>query len=395
MPPRIAARRIVAAAALGVVAALISPLGAAALRDRAGNGGDLQTQIANETQAERAALDNIRGIEFKRASLDAQVADLDHRLSDAQATLAPLQAEADRLAGVVADVEARVAFTENQLKTARHQLAQTAAQMYRSARQGSDYGLILATSPDDLVKQKAYLANVSELRRSVIRRVDALRRDLDDQRRAADAEKAKADTAAGAARAARDQIAGLRAQLEPARAAAAAEQAAEQAALTDIQTRLGSDEAELASLEGPSDSIAALLRRRNTPGHIAPCDARPVPGPIISGYGPRRDPVSGASGFHPGVDMQATYGTPIVACRAGTIVIAGWEGGYGNAVVIDHGGGMATLYGHQSRLAVAVGDQVAAGQVIGYVGSTGYSTGPHLHFEVRIEGNTVDPSTYL
>jgi murein DD-endopeptidase MepM/ murein hydrolase activator NlpD len=93
--------------------------------------------------------------------------------------------------------------------------------------------------------------------------------------------------------------------------------------------------------------------------------------------------------------MSGSSGTSIHACRAGKIVIAGWQGGYGNAVVIDHGGGMATLYGHQSRIAVSEGQQVNAGDVIGYVGSTGMSTGPHLHFEVRISGNPVNPASYL
>ena len=93
--------------------------------------------------------------------------------------------------------------------------------------------------------------------------------------------------------------------------------------------------------------------------------------------------------------MSGSSGTSIHACRVGKIVIAGSQGGYGNTVVIDHGGGMATLYGHQSRIAVSEGQQVNAGDVIGYVGSTGMSTGPHLHFEVRISGNPVNPASYL
>jgi murein DD-endopeptidase MepM/ murein hydrolase activator NlpD len=126
-----------------------------------------------------------------------------------------------------------------------------------------------------------------------------------------------------------------------------------------------------------------------------PCDARPVPGGISSGFGPRIHPVYGNARQHNGLDMAGSAGDPITACRAGTVVIAGAQGGYGNAVVIDHGGGMATLYAHQSRLAVQVGQQVDAGAVIGFVGSTGLSTGPHLHFEVRMLGTPIDAALYL
>ena len=98
---------------------------------------------------------------------------------------------------------------------------------------------------------------------------------------------------------------------------------------------------------------------------------------------------------HPRVDIPASTGTPIRACWSGTVRIAGWQGGYGNAVVLDHGGGVGTLYGHQSSIAVSVGQTVEAGQVIGFVGSTGNSTGPHLHFEVRLNGEPVDPAPYI
>jgi len=105
--------------------------------------------------------------------------------------------------------------------------------------------------------------------------------------------------------------------------------------------------------------------------------------------------VLGTQRLHAGVDFGAPSGTPIVAAAAGTVVSAGWQGGYGNAVIIDHGGGEATLYGHQSRLAVSSGGSVRRGQIIGYVGSTGMSTGPHLHFELRINGVPTDPMPRL
>ena len=99
--------------------------------------------------------------------------------------------------------------------------------------------------------------------------------------------------------------------------------------------------------------------------------------------------------MHQGIDIGVPTGTPIHAAAAGTVIYCGWESGYGNLVVIDHGGNLATAYGHQSSIAVACGQQVAQGDVIGYVGCTGHCTGPHLHFEVRINGAPVDPLGYL
>jgi murein DD-endopeptidase MepM/ murein hydrolase activator NlpD len=101
--------------------------------------------------------------------------------------------------------------------------------------------------------------------------------------------------------------------------------------------------------------------------------------------------MSGNVGFHPGIDISAPQGTPIRASAAGTVVVAGSEGGYGNAVILDHGDSLSTLYGHMVSVGVKPGQQVAAGDVIGFVGSTGISTGPHVHFEVRVHGVTVDP----
>ncbi len=118
---------------------------------------------------------------------------------------------------------------------------------------------------------------------------------------------------------------------------------------------------------------------------------RPVPGAITSGFGMRFHPILGYTRMHTGVDMHAAYGEPIKAAASGRIIFAAVRGGYGNCIIIDHGGGMTTLYGHQSSLNVSYDDHVTAGDVIGYVGSSGLATGPHLHFEVRIWGKPVDP----
>ena len=122
---------------------------------------------------------------------------------------------------------------------------------------------------------------------------------------------------------------------------------------------------------------------------------RPTNGSITSGFGYRRSPFGASREFHTGVDISAPRGTSVYATATGTVVMATYSGGYGNVIFIDHGFGFSTVYAHLSRMNVKVGQQVTKGQVIGLVGSTGRSTAPHLHYEVRINGTAVNPYTYL
>ncbi len=117
--------------------------------------------------------------------------------------------------------------------------------------------------------------------------------------------------------------------------------------------------------------------------------AWPLCAPVTSEYGPRW------GRMHQGIDQGARTGTPIGASKAGRVIFAGWQGGYGNLVLIDHGDGVVTAYAHQSSIAVGSGQSVSQGSTIGYVGSTGNSTGPHLHFETRVNGSAVNPRQYL
>ena len=115
---------------------------------------------------------------------------------------------------------------------------------------------------------------------------------------------------------------------------------------------------------------------------------------ITSYYGSRLHPVYGTTKFHSGIDIGAADGAAIIAADGGTVVSAGWSGGYGNCIMIDHGNGYTTLYAHLSGYAVSSGQAVSRGDTIGYVGSTGVSTGPHLHYEVRQGGSTLDPMAF-
>ena len=116
---------------------------------------------------------------------------------------------------------------------------------------------------------------------------------------------------------------------------------------------------------------------------------------VTSDYSMRTHPTLGVYKQHTGIDIGASYGTDVLAGGDGTVLISGWNNAYGWMVVIDHGGGVTTLYGHNSKLLVSAGEQVSRGQVIAKVGSTGYSTGPHIHFEVNVNGSPVNPWNYL
>ena len=159
-------------------------------------------------------------------------------------------------------------------------------------------------------------------------------------------------------------------------------------------------EARMAVRRSSLDLLAQTMRA-NFPGaaaytsddaaHTVP-SIWPTSGYVSSPYGLRWN----GTEFHQGIDIAAETGTPIVATADGVVTSAGWNGsGYGNMVDVDHGGGIVTRYGHASAVAVTVGQEVRRGQVIAYVGSTGYSTGPHLHYEVRVNGQPVDPAGYL
>ena len=150
-------------------------------------------------------------------------------------------------------------------------------------------------------------------------------------------------------------------------------------------------EEELEAKEKEITRKLEALRYGNAPGKLV----YPAKGILTSGFGNRISPITGTNRFHSGVDIGAAPGTPVIAAAAGEVFQAEYLGGYGYTVIIYHGGGFATLYGHLSGFAVSTGQKIKQGQVIGYVGSTGFATGPHLHFEVRVNGVSQNPYSYF
>jgi murein DD-endopeptidase MepM/ murein hydrolase activator NlpD len=196
----------------------------------------------------------------------------------------------------------------------------------------------------------------------------------------------------------------LRGELLSSRSRLAGARSSKSHALVVTRNQVQSEIQESQALAAASAELAARLRSASeAPGSSGGGASSSAPAAAPSGTGfawPLSGPITSPFGMrwgtlHPGIDIGVPTGTPIHAAGPGTVVWCGWMSGYGNLVMIDHHNGLATLYGHQSRIAASCGEQVTTGELIGYVGCTGFCTGPHLHFEVRLNGTPVDPLGYL
>ena len=185
-------------------------------------------------------------------------------------------------------------------------------------------------------------------------------------------------------------------ELESSKATVEKQKAEISASNSETQEMLDSLKADAAAM---SQNAVEKGSSSSTSSYTGGAMAWPVPSVgtsnITSIFGWRTHPIFGVGRGHTGVDIGASYGSSVVAANPGKVIYAGWYGGYGNCVQIDHGGGVVTLYGHNSSLNVRVGQQVSRGQTIAFIGSTGYSTGPHCHFEVILNGTQVDPLDYI
>jgi murein DD-endopeptidase MepM/ murein hydrolase activator NlpD len=193
-----------------------------------------------------------------------------------------------------------------------------------------------------------------------------------------------------------DELLALQKEQQAAVSAAKADRKAKNQALAKVETDIRAWQAQEAQLAAESQGLAGVINglAGNGDGKSTGSMVWPTAGGVSSPFGWRIHPIFGVRKFHMGIDIGAGYGQPIKAADGGRVIYATWMSGYGNTTIIDHGGGISTLYAHQSQILITSGP-VTKGQVVGYVGSTGYSTGPHLHFEVRVGGNPVDPLGYL
>lgn len=345
-----------------------------------------------------------------RGSLAREIQATQERMDEVLASMASLRTELltvesdlvgkeRSLRDVRTDLHAQyqsLALTRSELGTARDDAVHQAVETYMGAGFGVPAVAFSAKVWTDIAVGLVYLDQVTADGTETVERFESLLVDEQDASDAIAAREADLSLDLAELQATEDRLARLQNEMQASSDALQEEYRNQRSLLARYDAQIEEFEGEIASLEKEQASIKKLIAQQAKAAGSAPgMLERPVPGSISSGFGPRVHPIHGYSLMHNGIDMNAGMGQPIVAAEAGTVIYADVKGGYGNTVMIDHGGGMVTLYAHQSKFAVSTGQSVQRGQVIGYVGSTGVSTGPHLHFEVRIGGNPVNPAKYL
>ncbi|MDX6512633.1 MAG: hypothetical protein QOE36_2137 [Gaiellaceae bacterium] len=358
----------------------------------------LNAKISNAHAKEGILTGQISQVTARIRSLQGSVDSAQGRLDRLRRVLGLHQEKLYALARVYALQSQQYTFLRSQYAIASARLNRRLVQLYESERPDTLAVVLAASNFTQLLDQLDYLQQIGAQDHDIAARAQRARNQMRELR-------ARTKRTHDAVAVVTHQIASRTYEQQKVAERLLASQNSLRSARADKQQRLSvtleSQKEYLNEVNGLQAASARLAVRIRSAQSSAPSSGPvdsspsssgliwPVSGPITSPFGWRW------GRMHEGIDIGVGYGTPIHAAASGTVIYCGWEGGYGNLVVIDHGGGLATAYGHQSSIAASCGQHVSQGQVIGYVGCTGHCFGPHLHFEVRINGSPVDPLGYL
>ena len=360
----------------------------------------LQDKIDRAKAKEGVLSSQIAEVTAKIRALEDDVGAAEVRLDRLEGVLALHQRKLDQLNELFFTQTSRLVFLQTQHKAAIERLNKRVVEIYTSDRAEPLTVVLEAASFGDMLDQLEFLDTIGRQDEKIALEVErakiAMRETREATRKTRNQQRATRNEVAARTeeqREVRDRLAWSQRQLATARRdkneALASTRATREEYLHEVEGLLAQSAALAAKIQAAQSAAASSS---STPMTSAPSAAGyvwPVQGILTSYFGWRW------GRMHEGIDIAVGSGTPVVASAAGTIIVAGWMGGYGNLVVVDHGNGIATAYGHNTSVAVGVGQSVAQGQVIAYSGNTGHSTGPHVHFEVRVNGGAVDPLGYL
>lgn len=329
-----------------------------------------RSQLRETRRRERRVLGELEGIDRTKEAAERRLGELAAELSQSRVNA---QAAATQLA-----------VTERRLEAHRARLRGRLRDVYTYGRTGYAEVLFGAGDFGEFVTRWHFISAIVQADGRLLASYEA---DLEEYQ-------ALQETL----RREQSQLEALTAQARLRREEIARQEQAKRAMLSRLQRERAAYERMVQDLEEDSKELEVLILRMQTGAAPQPALAGrlrtfiwPARGPFTSGFGLRRHPIFGIRRMHTGVDIGASRGAAVAAAADGRVIYAGWFGGYGKIVIIDHGGGISTLYAHLSQILTDEGQRVRRGQIVGRVGSTGYSTGPHLHFEVRVNGRPIDP----
>jgi murein DD-endopeptidase MepM/ murein hydrolase activator NlpD len=386
---------------IGIAAALVAVAPAAA--DDVQRKHEVDARIAKLNAQVAEARRKEGALKAQIGDLGSQIRVLESRVGDVSTRLAPLEHELvlrelklNRLDALVQFESDRYRFLRAQYAVALTRLNRRIVAIYESPEPTAIDLALSSASFSSFLDSQDYVRQIGledeRIADAVGRAKTQMRDQLTQTRKTRAVVRAEAQIVAVRVAQARS----LRDQLLSAKASLVGAQLHERQSLDTLTASERAEAGEIDALQSVSAQLGERIRAAQSSSSGAtdttPSAAGliwPVSGPVTSPFGWRW------GRMHTGIDIGVPYGTPIHAAAAGTVIYATWMEGYGNLVVIDHGNGLATAYAHQSQIAVSYGQQVAQGDVIGYVGCTGHCFGPHLHFEVRVNGQPVDPLGYL
>ncbi len=359
-----------------------------------------QGQLERVNGRARVLSTDISGLTQRIDRLQGTITTLQRREGAIQADLDDKRAELRRTQDELRRVRARLVQLRARLEHARTVLADRLVELYKSDEPDIVSVVLDADGFADLLENGAYLQRIGEQDRQIITAVRDAKAEMAVAARRLGVLERRQQRIAMEITARRNAVARVRVEVQGKRDAVDRVRDEKQGVLSSVRAHAHDLNEDIEAMARQQAKIEAEIRAAQGGGTIPAGPIRgggrfiwPVNGPVTSGFGYRVGP--GITRFHQGLDIGVPSGTPIRAGGSGTVILAGYNGGYGNYTCIDHGGAVSTCYAHQSAIHVSVGQHVAQGQVIGLVGNTGYSFGAHLHFEVRVNGAATQPLSYL
>jgi murein DD-endopeptidase MepM/ murein hydrolase activator NlpD len=356
----------------------------------------LEEEIATAKEEEGVLTSQLGAVAEELRAAEAAVDQAQGSLDRLEAQLAEAQARLDRLTARLREQTRRLRLLQAEYRRAIEILESRVQAIYIRDQPDVLSILVSAESFEDLIDSYEFVNRVGIQDQRIARQVEAAKARAAATRRATAHTRRLAAATVSVISARTDEARVLRDELTASRDTLAAARRLKRSALTSARESREEYLHEVEALAAQSAELAAAIRNAQaaaaSTGTGSPSASGfiwPVNGLVVSGYGWR------GGRMHEGIDISAPSGTSILAAAAGSVIHAGWLGGYGYLVVVDHGNGLATAYAHASAILVAVGQAVSQGETLSLVGSTGNSSGPHLHFEVRVNGVAVDPLPYL